>query len=105
MSTTTVPSAAPANMPWSPRKPCSTSGGSPTIAKTTLLPRAAAAGEPLLVLGDLVNLVDYRTMDGILADVDPAAVTSLDLVTRNRHEDPRHAVTLHARSGGAARET
>lgn len=29
----------------------------------------ASRGEPLLVLGDLVNLVDYRTMDGILAEV------------------------------------
>lgn len=33
------------------------------------LAAAARMGEPLLVLGDLVNLVDYRTMDGILADV------------------------------------
>jgi Icc-related predicted phosphoesterase len=30
---------------------------------------AAETGEPLLVLGDLVNLVDYRTMDGILSEV------------------------------------
>jgi len=30
---------------------------------------AASRGEPLLVLGDLINLVDYRTMDGILADI------------------------------------
>ena len=30
---------------------------------------AASQGEPLLVLGDLINLVDYRTMDGILAEV------------------------------------
>jgi Icc-related predicted phosphoesterase len=33
------------------------------------LRRAATSGEPLLVLGDLVNLVDYRTMDGILAEI------------------------------------
>jgi Icc-related predicted phosphoesterase len=32
--------------------------------------RAVASGnEPLLVLGDLVNLIDYRTNDGIVADV------------------------------------
>ena len=29
----------------------------------------ASRGEPLLILGDVVNLVDYRTMDGILADL------------------------------------
>jgi len=33
------------------------------------LARVAARGETLLVLGDLLNFVDYRTMDGMLADV------------------------------------
>lgn len=33
------------------------------------LARAAGLGEPLLVLGDLVNLIDYRDGDGIVADV------------------------------------
>jgi Icc-related predicted phosphoesterase len=33
------------------------------------LARVASMGEPLLVLGDLLNLVDYRTMDGILAEL------------------------------------
>lgn len=33
------------------------------------LGRLARSGEPLLVLGDLINYVDYRTMDGIAADV------------------------------------
>jgi Icc-related predicted phosphoesterase len=33
------------------------------------LARVAAAGEPVLVLGDLVNLIDYRTNEGIIADV------------------------------------
>lgn len=33
------------------------------------LGRLAKTGEPLLVLGDLINYVDYRTMDGIAADV------------------------------------
>jgi Icc-related predicted phosphoesterase len=33
------------------------------------LRRVAGMGEPLLVLGDLVNLIDYRTGDGIVADV------------------------------------
>jgi Icc-related predicted phosphoesterase len=33
------------------------------------LRRVAAAGETVLVLGDLINFIDYRTMDGILADL------------------------------------
>ncbi len=33
------------------------------------LARLAATGETLLILGDLVNLLDYRTGEGIIADV------------------------------------
>jgi Icc-related predicted phosphoesterase len=33
------------------------------------LAAAASTGEPLLVLGDLLNLMDYRTGEGITADV------------------------------------
>jgi Icc-related predicted phosphoesterase len=33
------------------------------------LARVASLGEPLLVLGDLANLIDYRTGEGIVADV------------------------------------
>lgn len=33
------------------------------------LERVASTGETLLILGDLVNLIDYRTLDGILPDV------------------------------------
>jgi Icc-related predicted phosphoesterase len=33
------------------------------------LGQLARSGEPLLILGDLVNYVDYRTMDGIAAEV------------------------------------
>jgi len=33
------------------------------------LAEVAAAGETLLVLGDLLNFVDYRTLDGMLAEV------------------------------------
>ena len=33
------------------------------------LARVAASGEPLLVLGDLLNISDYRTGEGITADV------------------------------------
>ena len=35
----------------------------------TSLRRVAAMGEPLLVLGDLINYIDYRTNDGIVADI------------------------------------
>jgi Icc-related predicted phosphoesterase len=33
------------------------------------LARVASLGEPLLILGDLANLIDYRTGEGIVADV------------------------------------
>ncbi|MGH9053930.1 MAG: metallophosphoesterase, partial [Acidimicrobiia bacterium] len=33
------------------------------------LGKVAGRGETLLVLGDLVNFIDYRSLDGILADV------------------------------------
>jgi Icc-related predicted phosphoesterase len=33
------------------------------------LRRVASSGGPLLVLGDLLNYVDYRTLDGMLAEV------------------------------------
>jgi Icc-related predicted phosphoesterase len=33
------------------------------------LARVARLGEPLLILGDLANLIDYRTGEGIVADV------------------------------------
>ena len=33
------------------------------------LRRVASMGEPLLVLGDLINYIDYRTNEGIVADV------------------------------------
>lgn len=33
------------------------------------LERVASTGESLVILGDLVNLIDYRTLEGILPDV------------------------------------
>jgi Icc-related predicted phosphoesterase len=33
------------------------------------LHRVAQLGEPLLILGDLINFIDYRTFDGILSEV------------------------------------
>jgi Icc-related predicted phosphoesterase len=36
---------------------------------TEALRRVASMGEPLLVLGDLINYIDYRSNEGIVADV------------------------------------
>lgn len=36
---------------------------------TERLRRVAAAGAPLLVLGDLINFIDYRSNDGIVAEI------------------------------------
>ena len=33
------------------------------------LRRVASLGEPLLVLGDLINYIDYRSNEGIVADI------------------------------------
>lgn len=40
------------------------------------LARVAQLGEPLLILGDFINFIDYRTNEGILADVLGAAFVS-----------------------------
>ncbi len=45
-------------------------------AASEALARVASRGETLLILGDLVNLIDYRTGEGIVADV-----VGLDTVT------------------------
>ena len=44
------------------------------------LAQVADSSEPLLVLGDLVNLIDYRTSAGIVADV-----VGVDLIRRISH--------------------
>ena len=36
---------------------------------TAALARVARLGGPLLVLGDLINFIDYRTNDGIVTEV------------------------------------
>lgn len=53
------------------------------------LAEVAARGEPLLVLGDLINFVDYRTMDGLLADVAGVVVVGeiAALRTQGRFDD------------------
>ena len=53
------------------------------------LARVARLGEPLLVLGDLANLIDYRTGEGIVADI--VGIETIHEISRlrslHRHED------------------
>jgi Icc-related predicted phosphoesterase len=53
------------------------------------LARVARLGEPLLILGDLANLIDYRTGEGIVADV--VGIETIrrigQLRSEHRHED------------------
>jgi Icc-related predicted phosphoesterase len=48
------------------------------------LARVAAAGETLLVLGDLINFVDYRTTDGIMAEIFGSAFVAQVAAARGR---------------------
>jgi Icc-related predicted phosphoesterase len=50
------------------------------------LARVASKGEPLLVLGDFLNVIDYRTMDGMLVDVLGRDVVA-DIVERRSRGD------------------
>lgn len=50
------------------------------------LTRVAGRGEPLVVLGDFLNLIDYRTMDGMLVDVLGQDVV-VDIVERRSRGD------------------
>ena len=57
------------------------------------LPAAAAGCDALLVLGDLINVLDYRTMDGILVEVfgrEPVAEAAR-LRAEGRFDDARRA--------------
>ena len=51
------------------------------------LARLARLGEPLLILGDFLNFIDYRTMDGLLADVAGKDFVSRLVDLRGRGED------------------
>jgi Icc-related predicted phosphoesterase len=50
------------------------------------LARVARRGEPLLVLGDFLNVIDYRTMDGMLVDVLGRSVVA-DIIERRSRGD------------------
>jgi len=63
---------------------------------------AASRGEPLLVLGDLINLVDYRTMDGILAETyGKAMVTEVSHLRAAGEYEAARGVWRTARAGRA----
>src|SRR3712207_9462447 len=66
------------------------------------LARAVAGVDVLLVCGDLVNLIDYRTMQGIAADVFGPEVTA-DFVrhrTAGRFEEAGRGLGAAAEGGG-----
>ena len=68
----------------------------------------AVGGEcdALLVLGDLINLIDYRSMDGILVEVfgrEPVAEAA-QLRARGRFDEARSAIRRRVADGGDARE-
>src|SRR5919201_5394628 len=61
------------------------------------LPAAAGECDALLVLGDLINVLDYRTMDGILVEVfgrEPVAAAA-ELRAQGRFEEARAAFRQH----------
>jgi Icc-related predicted phosphoesterase len=67
---------------------------------------AVASGcDALLVLGDLINLIDYRSMDGILVEVfgrEPVAEAA-ELRARGRFDEARTAIRSRVADGGDAR--
>src|SRR5207249_465538 len=62
------------------------------------LEAAARECDVLFVLGDLINVLDYRTMDGILVEVfgrEPVATAAI-LRSEGRFEEARAAIRRHA---------
>src|SRR6266536_4944738 len=60
----------------------------------------------LLVLGDLINVLDYRTWDGILVEVfgREAVVEAAELRARGRFEDARTAIRQRTPDPSEARD-
>src|SRR5438552_14537082 len=70
------------------------------------IPAAAADCDRLVVLGDLINVLDYRTMDGILVDIfgrEPVAQAA-SLRAQGRFHEARAAIREHAPEGVDIRE-
>lgn len=59
---------------------------------TAALRRIAGLGEPLVVLGDLINFIDYRTNDGIVTEIAgrPFVAEMVRLRTAGQFEQARH---------------
>ncbi len=68
------------------------------------LGRVAARGEPLLVLGDLVNLIDYRTSEGIVADVVGKDLVKRISVLRSQRRRAEANDAWHAATEGRLEE-
>jgi Icc-related predicted phosphoesterase len=69
------------------------------------LPRVGRECDVLLVLGDLINVLDYRTWDGILVEVfgrDPV-MAAAELRARGRFEEARETIRRRSRDPAAAR--
>ena len=65
------------------------------------IPEAAADVDRLVVLGDLINVLDYRTMDGILVDIfgkEPVAQAA-SLRSQGRYQEARETIRQHAPEG------
>jgi Icc-related predicted phosphoesterase len=70
------------------------------------IPAAAADCDRLVVLGDLINVLDYRTMDGILVDIfgrEPVAEAA-SLRSQGRFREAREAIRQHVPDGIDIRE-
>lgn len=68
--------------------------------------KAAAGCDRLVVLGDLINVVDYRTMDGILVDIfgrEPVAKAA-SLRAEGRFHEAREAIRERMPEGVDVRE-
>lgn len=65
------------------------------------LRRVASCGEPLLVLGDLINYIDYRTNEGIVADVSGRHI--VDEFVRIRATDGNEAASTFWKTEWAER--
>ncbi len=69
---------------------------------TAHLRRVAAAGGTLLILGDLINFIDYRTLEGIVADINGREFVA-EMIRLRAAGDPAAARALW-RSAIAGRE-
>lgn len=55
------------------------------------LARVASSGEPLVIIGDLLNFIDYRTMDGLMTEVAGIGITTaiVSLRAQGDHDGAR----------------